>query len=44
MRGEPRIRRIDATRAVDVVAAEIEDAVLGLPAARALLPLARRSA
>ncbi len=44
MRTEPRIRRIDATRAVDVVAAEIEDAVLGLLAARALLPLARRSA
>ena len=38
-RSETRFRRIDAARAVDVVAAEIEKAVLGFLAARERLPL-----
>ena len=44
MRRSPRFRPIDATRAVDAVAADIAEVVLGFLAARARLPLAVGSA
>src|SRR5438093_141924 len=44
MSREPRVRRIDAARPVDVVAADIEDAVLGFLARRDLFTHAVRSA
>jgi len=44
MRRSPRFRRIDAARAVDAVAADIADVVLGFLAARERLPLAVGSA
>ncbi|MGH7341733.1 MAG: dTMP kinase [Candidatus Rokuibacteriota bacterium] len=44
MRTEPRFRRIDATRAVDAVAADIAEVVLGFVAKRERLSLAVRSA
>ena len=44
MRTEPRFRRIDAARAVDAVAADIAEVVLGFLAARERLPHAVRSA
>ena len=44
MRTEPRFRRIDATRAVDAVGADIAEVVLGFLAARERLSLAVRSA
>ena len=44
MRRSPRFRRIDATRAVDTVAADIAEVVLGFLAARERLPLAVGSA